>query len=194
MKRSTLLAALFLLVSVAAFANVNALSETSSFKVIAKADLKYDLYYVSESEGPVTVRIYDAKGNMITDDKIKNQKAFKKTYNFKELANGNYKIVVNNQEGRASQAVFHNPSPTKMQIMITQIPESKSFRLHVGDFDTSKPLTVKVYTANNRLIFSEQINETAGFSKVYNLNKVDAETVRFTVSNNKESLSHYRSL
>lgn len=194
MKKTTLLAALFLLISVATFAEDNELGETSSFKIVAKADLKYDLYYVSESDAPVTVRIYDESGNLIRDDKIKNHRSFKKTYNFKELASGNYKVVVINEEGKGTQAIFHNPQQTQLQIILSQIPDTKSFTLHVGDFDMSKPLKVKVYNGDNELLFTEEINETGSFSRVYNLSKIDADMVRFTVVNAKETITQYRSL
>ena len=194
MKKTLLFAALFLLVSVATFAEDNELGETSSFKIVPKANLKYDLYYVSESDAPVTVRIYDEAGRLITNDKIKNHRSFKKTYNFKDLASGNYKVVVNNEEGKASQAVFHNPQKLKMQLIFTQVPNTKSFKLHVGEFNTAKPVKVNVYNADNELLFSEEINETASFSKVYNMNKIDEDMVRFTIINGQEMISHNRAL
>jgi uncharacterized GH25 family protein len=194
MKKSILLAALFLLVSVATFAGDNELGETSKFKVVAKSAVKYDLYYVSESDDPVTISIYDIKGNLISTDRVKNHRSFKRTYNFKELASGSYKIVVNNTEGKASQTVFHNPQQTNLQLILSQIPATKSFKLHVGAFDTTKPVKVKVYDGNNKLLFVDEINQSESFSKIYNLREIDADIIRFTVANNKESISQFRSL
>ena len=194
MKKSILMAALFLLVSVGTFAEDKELGETSSFKIVPKSDVKYDLYYVSESDAPVNISIYDDHGNLISSDKVKNHRSFKKTYNFSELACGNYNVVVDNEEGKASQNVFHNPQQTNMQLILSQIPDTKSFKLHVGAFDNSKPVKVKVYNTDNELLFVDEINQTDSFSKIYNLKDIDADMVRFTVVNSKESVSQFRSL
>ena len=194
MKKSLILAAYFVCISAASFALDTELGETSSFKIVPKADKKYDLYYVSESDAPVTISIYDDEGILITSDKVKNHRSFKRTYNFTNMASGDYKVVVNNEEGRGSQQVFHNPKTSDLQTMISQVPNTKSFNVLVGEFDTTQPVTVKVYNSDNKLIFKDQITEAQSFNKVYNLTKVQDTSVRFTIENGRESVSQLRSL
>lgn len=194
MKKSIILAAYFLCISAASFALDTELGETSSFKIVPKADKKYDLYYVSESDAPVTISIYDDEGTLITNDKVKNNRSFKRTYNFKNMASGDYKVVVKNEEGRGSQQVFHNPKTSGLQTMISQVPNSKSFKVLVGDFDNDKPVTVKVYNSDNKLIFKDDITEAQSFSKMYNLSNIEDDVVKFTIVNGRESVSQLRSL
>jgi hypothetical protein len=194
MKKSIILAAYFLCISAASFALDTELGKTSSFKIVPKADKKYDLYYVSESDAPVTISIYDDEGTLITNDKIKNNRSFKRTYNFKNMASGDYKVVVKNEEGRGSQQVFHNPKTSGLQTMISQVPNSKSFKVLVGEFDSAEPVIVKGYNSDNRLIFKDEIQEVQGFSKMYNLSNITGDMVRFTVENGRESVTQVRSL
>jgi hypothetical protein len=194
MKKSIILAAYFLCISAASFALDTELGETSSFKIVPKADKKYDLYYVSESDAPVTISIYDDEGTLIANDKIKNNRSFKRTYNFKNLSSGDYKVVVKNEEGRGSQQVFHNPKTSGLQTIISQVPNSKSFKVMVGEFDNASPVIVKGYNSDNRLIFKDEIQEVQGFSKMYNLSNITDDMVRFTVENGRESVTTVRSL
>lgn len=189
-----MLAALFVCVSAASFALDTELGKTSSFKIVPKSDQKYDLYYVSESNEAVNISIYDAEGELIAQDRVKNHMAFKRTYNFKELESGNYKVVVRNEEGKGSQHVFHHPKSTNIQMILSQIPDSKKFKLHMGQFDNSKSVKVKVYNSSNKLLFVDQVNSADSFSKVYDLKNFDDTQVRFTIVNGNESVSQYRAL
>lgn len=189
-----MLAALFVTMSAASFALDTELGKTSSFKIVPKSDQKYDLYYVSESNEAVYVSIYDAQGELVSQDRIKDYMSFKRTYNFRNLASGNYTVVVRNEEGKGSQKVFHHPESTNMKMILSQIPDSKKFKLHMGQFDTSTPVKVKVYNSNNQLIFVDQVNSAEGFSKVYDLQKFKDSEVRFTIVNGTESITKRQSL
>ncbi len=106
------MAVLLTVISTASFASTGttALSATSKFQVVENTDSRYDLYYVRENVGNVVVRILNENGKLITTDKLSGVKAFKRTYNLKGLPIGNYKVEVKNGEGKATQAIFHNPA------------------------------------------------------------------------------------
>ena len=78
----------------------------------------------------------------------------------------------------------------RLKTFVSKIPNSRSLKLHVGDFDSSATVRVKIYDQDNRLLLSEEITNTKSFSKVYNLSKINATQLRSVsvlVANNSES-------
>lgn len=198
MKKPIFLAVLLTVFSTVSFAftstGTTELSNTSKFQVVENTNSRYDLYYVSESIDNVTVRILDDKGKLINTDKLAAVKAFKRTYNLKGLPAGNYKIEVKNGEGKAAQAIFHNPSvATNLHTIVGQLPNENKFKVFVAP---SNENTVKVSIKDDKgnELLSESIAAKEGFSKVYDLSNVRSRYVTFTLSNNHEKSSYTRDL
>jgi len=186
MKKLTLLAVLLIVISAATFAEVRKLGESSEFKMVAKSDVKYDLYYTSENVSDVCVTIFNERGEKISSKTVKGAKKFKRTYDFSKLAPGKYKIVVRNEYGSANQEVLHSSKKMQLSSFVSKVPNNKSLKLHVGDFNRDKGVLVKIYDQNNKLIHSETIKNERSFSRVYNLHKTTAKSVSVLIENDGE--------
>ncbi len=190
MKKLTILAVLLIVFSATSFAEESKISETSKFQLNAKSDVKYELIYTSENSGAVRVTIYNEWGQRLNSQRIKKAKNFKRTYDFSELTPGNYKIVVSNENGSAHQIITYKVKEARLKTFVSKIPNSRSLKLHVGDFDSSAPVRIRIYDQDNKLLLSEEITSAKGFSKVYNLSKINATQLRsvsILVANNGES-------
>jgi len=77
---------------------------------------------------------------------------------------------------------------------VSKIPNSKSLKLHVGDFDASAPVQVKIYDQYRKLIHSEEITNAQSFSRVYNLGNTKLEYVSVLIENNGETKTFTHSL
>ena len=77
---------------------------------------------------------------------------------------------------------------------MSKIPNSSSLKLHVGDFDATSPVMVKIYDQYNKLIHKEEINNAKGFSRVYNLGKTGVDYVNVRIENNGETKTFSHSL
>ncbi len=198
MKNPIILAVLFTVISAAAFANSGAtvLSTTSKFQVVENKNSRYDLYYVSETLGNVTVRILSENGKLINTDKLSDVKAFKRTYHLKGLPAGNYKVEVKNQEGKASQAIFHNPAiKSSLHSIVGQLPSANRFKVFVGPNMANSKVEVKIYDENDELLLKESIiNVQEGFTKTYDLSKVNSDFVTFRINNGTDATSFARKL
>ena len=198
MKKPIAMAVLLTVISTVAFAftGTTELSETSKFQVVENSDSRYDLYYVSESIDNVVVRILDQNGKLINSDKLSDVRAFKRTYNLIGLPTGNYKIEVKNAEGKASQAIFHNPvTATNLHTIVGQLPNVNKFKVLVGPNDHNKKITVQIVDENNNILIEESIkNAQNGFSKVFDLSRVESSYVTFKVNNGEEKASYTRDL
>ncbi len=198
MKKSIIMAVLLTVISATSFASsgTTALSTTSKFQVVENTNSRYDLYYVSETLDNVVVRILNKDGKLINTDKITDVKAFKRTYNLKGLPAGNYNIEVKNGEGKASQAIFHNPTiKSSLHSIVGQLPSINKFKVFVGPSELNSKVEVKIYDENNKLLFRESMNNMQeGFTKTYDLSKVESDYVMFKIDNGTDATSFTRNL
>ena len=197
MKKPIIMAVLLTVISTVSFAftGTTELSNTSKFQVVENTDSRYDLYYVSESIDNVTVRILGENGKLINTDKLPSVKAFKRTYNLKGLPSGNYKIEVRNGEGKATQAIFHNPSSVvNLHAIVGQLPNENKFKVFVAPSSENKKVEVTIVDGKGQVLKTETISAKEGFSKVYNLNQVKSDQVTFKLSNGTERSSFTRNL
>ena len=197
MKKLTFLAALLIVISAASFASERVLSDEAGakpkFQMIAKADAKFDLYYASETTGAVTVSIYNENGSKVSQKTIKKVKKFKRTYDFSKLTPGNYEVVVRNEDGSANQHVTYLVKQKKLQTFVSELPDAK-LKLHVGSFDKTQPVLVKVYNSNNKLIHSEKIENTGSFSRVYNFDGLKLNAVSVLIQSGEDTEIFTRTL
>ena len=181
MKRIILTAALMVAMGTASFASGN--ESNGSRVVLVKSQTKgvYSLIYADDTPGKVLVKVYDAKGHLLRTDKILNRAGFKQPYDMKNLAAGNYKIVVSDSKGETSlQAALHSSE----EMIVNKVGQNK-YQLIYRD-DTSGAASVGIYSKTGELVFSEDVQFKNGFSKVYDLTAVTSAGFTFEVlSDNK---------
>ncbi len=198
MKKPIIMAVLLTVISAVAFASTGttALSTTSKFQVVENTNSRYDLYYVSENFGNVTVRITNENGKLINTDKLTGVKAFKRTYNLKGLPAGNYSVEVKNVEGKATQSIFHNPSiKSSLHSIVGQLPNANKFKVFVGPNNANSKVRVRIYNDKDELLLKDSMNSVEeGFSKTYDLSDVDSNFVTFKIDNGTDSTSFSRDL
>ena len=186
MKVISSMAVLLTVFSASLFANEKELGNTTKFQVVQKSNVKYDLYYVSDSDSKVSVKIYGEGNKLISVDRIVKQKRFKRTYNFSKMSPGNYRIVIKNSEGSADQHITYKPELSVLKTIITKIPDSQKCKVIVGDFDKSWPVYISVYDEKDRRIHHDKISSETGFIKIYDLSKSKIKNATITVSNNND--------
>jgi flagellar hook assembly protein FlgD len=190
MKKLTFLAALLIVISATSFAGERNLGEEPGakpkFKMIAKADMKFDLYYDSETTSAVSVAIFDESGRKVSDKTIKKVKKFRRTYDFSKLKPGKYEVIVKNAEGSSNQHITYVAKQKTLQSFVSKLPDGHSLKLHVGAFNANDPVVVKIYNKNNKLIHREKIENTQSFSRVYNLDGLELKSVSILIQNGED--------
>ena len=186
MKKLALVALLLTVISAASFAIEVPISETSKFKMIAKSDVKYDLYYAADQTGSVRVCIFDAEGNRLNTCFVKETKSFKRTYDFSRLDPGEYTVTVSNDDGKATQVIRHKIKEQLLQTFVAKLPDAKAVKLHVGGFNAEEPVLVRIYDEDNQLLHREKFDKQNSFSRVYRLDNAQSNSVKVVVENNGE--------
>lgn len=183
MKKITALSVLLTIIGTASFASYGPLGENSTFRVIPKGNDKYELVYVANGESDVRVSIFDEEGRNIESSTVKDATRFRRTFDFCQLPHGKYSIVVKNNEGTAREEIRYAAEKMKLQTFVTKIPGSNALKLHVGDFNSTKPVIVKFYNSQEQVIYKDAIKHASAFSKVYKLAKINAGIFTVRVEN-----------
>jgi hypothetical protein len=186
MKKITALVVLLTVISTATFASLGPLGENSKFTVFSKSDVKYELVYVSDVPSDVIVTIYDEENRNIVSNTVKEATKFRRTYDFANMAPGKYRVVVKNKEGIGNEEIAHLVKTAKLQTFTTRIPDSKSVKVHVGDFNINAPVYIKIFDTNDRIVYKNAIENNQSFSQVFDLSKLDLDDVLVTIENDGE--------
>ena len=190
--KSILIALLVTVMSSALFANDR--EKLSDAKAIIRSSGKssvYQLVYLSEVPGTVSVSILDAKGKTIMTDRVKNvEEGFMRPYNFSALAEGNYVIEVQDSKGKVKVPFIHkvNKAVQPMQLKVKALPTDKKYQLiMVGS--QADVLQVNILDGDRTLVYTDYIDANNSFSKVYDLTKVKASNFTFEIRNSNEIIT-----
>lgn len=180
------------LVIVLTLASMAAFSNPKDGKENEAANAQYNVYhdqthgsinlvYKTFSSHPVFVYIYNDQHRLVYADKIKESGVLIRPYNFRELEPGKYTFRIVEDKRVISSEVVYAPVTTSVLIQaeLGQSSENK-YRLSVTG-NQMKPVKVKIFDKFNRLLFSETITGQAGFSKIYNLERMKGASCRFEV-------------
>jgi hypothetical protein len=171
----------FVMMSVIAHAE-----EPAGFAVIpgTKASV-YNIYYSSTEAGKVKVSILNSKRELVFTEVFNNVSSFKRPYNFSQLTEGQYTIVVEDKKGKQVEQVNYTMNKVASFISVTEAANSENkYILNVTNNGTEEVL-VKIFSGET-LIHSQNVKVTGNFGLVYNLTKVKspkAVTFEITTSN-----------
>jgi flagellar hook assembly protein FlgD len=143
----------------------------------------YNLIYKTASAGTVKVTITNSIGEVVLVDQIEGQGSFLRPYNFLGLPAGHYTVTVLDRNGKTTLPLVHTAGTVNLQpvVQIQPVEQSKyEVRLLGSNADE---VSVNIYDAAKRLVYSEQIAQKGSFSRVYDLNKMNLQNVTIEVVN-----------
>lgn len=147
----------------------------------AKANV-YNIYYSSAEVGKVKISIYNAQNELVHTEVLSNVSSFKRPYNFSQVAEGQYKIVVEDKSGKHVEQVNYAMNKVQSFISVTEAANAENkYILNVTNNGTEE-ISVKIFSGSN-MIHSQALQVTGSFGLVYNLQKVKTpESISFEVT------------
>jgi hypothetical protein len=131
----------------------------------------YKVYYKSAEASRVRVSIYGERNELVFTEVLSNVTAFVRPYNFSELAEGQYTIVLEDKNGQQVEKVNYVVNRVNSVIRVTEVANSSNkYCLNVVN-DGAENVSVKIYDAN-QLLHEEVIAVKGQYGIIYNLNKV----------------------
>lgn len=153
-------------------------TEKSSMKVTnVSGSTLYKLYYKSVEQGKVKVSIRNEKNEIIFNETFTDMDCFIRSYNFKDLPQGEYTFKVEDENGTIVENVNYSKSKAQKLIHIQKLSGEES--KYVLSMSSQRPenVTVSIFDRDENLIYKE--TETVGkeFAKIYNLKDYNSFTI-----------------
>jgi hypothetical protein len=148
----------------------------TSLTVVSATSQVYKVYYKTKEAGKVKVSIISEVMNNVA--------SFVRPYNFSELPEGEYTIVLEDKNGKQVEKVNYTMNKIVSFVKITEVANADhKYMLNVAN-NGSEVVTVKIFSGNS-LLHTQDVQVTGAFGQVYNLTQVKAATdakVTFEVS------------
>ena len=171
--KTTILA--FAIVTVA---SMHAIAQNESVKLKPVNQDTYQLTYLKQCPCDVKIEIIDQKGRRLFSENIRQDRPFVKPYNFRKLKDNEFDFKVIDKDGAFTRKIKRTEE-VSMVAGITSLPNKRAKVIVEGDI--MAPVYVKLYDRYGILIFEDFINRERGFSRIYDLTKVNADNLTIEV-------------
>ena len=141
----------------------------SGAAVIKTTEGTFKLIYKSETASDVKISIFNASAELVYSEKVRNTMGFARPYSFENLADGEYTVVIEDNNGSTSRKISTGPSAKLVNLLKLRNTEGK-FLLTIGGRG-AEALTLNIYDGDE-LVHSEVKEISGDFAQVYNLSQV----------------------
>lgn len=161
-----------MLLSVASFASVSVVSEENVFTI----------QYNNTEKNNVRVSILNNKNQEIFSESFYHVTSFKRPYNFSQLAEGEYTIVIEDKNGKQTEKISYHLNKVVSYVHVARIPKKDNkFWLNVAN-NGMEVLSVRIFDQDGNEIHSQSLEVNGTMSTVYNLNAIkNIKSVSFEV-------------
>jgi hypothetical protein len=172
---------------IACVLSAGAFAKTPSMTVAASASSVYNVFYKSTETGNVKVSIYNKSNDLVFFEMISGVSSFNRPYNFSNLAQGEYTIVLEDRNGKQVETVNYFMNKVNTFIHVSEVAnEENKYMLNVTN-DGTEEVFVKIIGSENEILHEQQLQVTGTFGLIYNLAKVKTAnssiTFEITASN-----------
>ena len=172
----SLLACVLLCTLVSAHGTKNTATSSSVAVTHATGSTLVKLYYKSEKLGTVEVSILNEKNEIVFNETIKKVDYFIRPYNFKELPEGEYTLIVKDELSKSIEKVSYKDEKVEKLVHVAKLNEADKYMITIL---SAKPEDVFIYIfdENGILIHNEIQSISKEFAQVYNLKDVKSFTI-----------------
>jgi len=156
----------------------------ASFSVTSANANVFNISYKTAEVGNVRISIYDNGNELVFTEVLSNVASFVRPYNFSELTQGEYTIVVSNKNSTQAEKVNFTSNKINSIISVSEVANAENkYALNVTNNGT-EDVYVRIF-GNNTLLHEQSVQVTGSFGLIYNLSKVKSAakaSVTFEVS------------
>ena len=177
-----------LLISFVLFTGAANATSTSLFVKSSSKSEVFTIHYKTTEKSTVRLSILNDKNQLVFTETFFNSASFVRPYNFSELAEGEYTIVLADKNGKQAEKVNHLASTITSHISVAEIVNQENkYRLDVTNSGTDV-VSVRIYAQDGTPLHEQLVTVTGSFSTIYNLSQVksavnSAITFEVTTSN-----------
>ncbi len=151
------------------------------FSVTPTASTKvFNINYKAVGSGTVKISIFNSDNELVFTEALSGVTSFVRPYNFSELSEGEYTIVVADKNGKLAEKVNYASNKIESFISVSEIANAENkYALNVSNNGT-EDVFVRIYNSENTLLHEQAVKVTGSFGLIYDLNKVKSEANSIT--------------
>jgi hypothetical protein len=156
-----------------------------AFSVTSSTANVFNISYKTAEVSNVRISIYNSNTELVFTEVLNNVASFVRPYNFSELTEGEYTIVVSNKNGTQTEKVNFTSNKINSIISVSEVANAENkYALNVTNNGT-EDVYVRIFDNNSNLLHEQSVQVTGSFGLIYNLSKVKSTTgtsITFEVS------------
>jgi uncharacterized cupredoxin-like copper-binding protein len=145
---------------------------SSTVAVMNYGSNSFKVFYKAQKSGNVTVSIRNEKGEIVYSEKLLKIDGFIRPYNFENLPAGQYSIQIENQEGKQVEKVNFGAGKVEKIVTIAKVPSDEGRYLLSGFSKGADNISVHIYDAEGKTIYTEDRKVDGRFQQIYNLKNI----------------------
>jgi hypothetical protein len=155
----------------------------ATFTVKESKSSVFNVQYVSEQKGPVAVTILDKTNNVVFQEEIYSTGSFIRPYNFSNLTEGEYTIVMKDEHGEQRQTIHYALVKSASFANVSELKNQKSkYWLNIVTNGEEK-MNVRIYSLTGELLYDQSVTVEGSYSRIFNVSQLNQSAVVFEVSN-----------
>ncbi len=152
----------------------------ASLSVVAKSETIFNVHYQTSQNGTVRVSIIDNANRVVFAEVLTNIGSFVRPYNFSELSEGEYTIVVEGKNGKQAEKVNYTSTKITSYAMVSEVENQKNkYLLNVSN-NGAQNVTVRILAADGSVLHEQTLEVVGSAGVIYDLNKVKADNTTIT--------------
>jgi hypothetical protein len=150
------------------------------------------VFYKSPQLGNVKISILNEQQELIFSETLRKMDGFMRPYNFDALPEGTYMIQIEDVYGKQVEKLNYHTGKTEKFVHLAKLLGQKGKYVLTGLSQQEDEIQVRIYDANNQLVFEENRKVTGEFGEVYNLKNISGSfTIEVADSHGVLKSLHY---
>lgn len=148
--------------------------------VMKQGESVFKVIYKGAQATNVKVSIYDAGNKLVLSETIKRMDGFMRPYEFEGMNEGEYTVVVADQDGERTEKISYGDAGMKRLVNVVKISGDDRFLLTVAGKGEGK-VNINIFDGDDALVHHETRAFSKSFGQVYRLKNVKRD-VTFEIS------------
>lgn len=152
------------LISVASFA--------TNITVKNNKETVFSIQYKNVEKGNVKVSILNSKNEIIFSEEFRNTSSFTRPYNFSQLTEGEYTIVIEDKNGKQMEKVNYHLNKVVSYVHVSPVPNKENkYWMNIANNGT-EVVAVRIFGNDGKQLHEQSVEVTGTLSMVFDLTKV----------------------
>jgi len=141
----------------------------SSIAVMNAGSNLVRVFYKSEKLNDVKISIRNEKDLVVFSESFKQIDGFMRPYNFENLSEGKYTILVEDENGKQVEKINYGPKRIEKLVNIAKVQSEEGKYLITGTSRGADKISIRISDSDGKTIYEESRQVDGRFAQVYNL-------------------------